>query len=85
MPEQKLVEKLATLDQMILLKKTELAAKIVPLVHEFTQETGLLVRSIEPGYVEITCMEDQLKQYVIGSAKVYTDVDVRGISGRIIE
>ena len=84
MPEQKLLNEFYDLNHKVLAKKEELEAKILPLVQEFTQETGLLVRSIEPGYVETTCMEDQLRQYVVGSARVHTDVDIRGISGRII-
>ena len=86
MPEQKLLNEFYDLNQKVLTKKGELVAKIIPLVQEFTRETGLLVRSIEPDYVDVSAivLEGHLREFITSSAKVYTDVDVRGISGRIV-
>ena len=81
----KLIEDFADLNQKVTAKKQELAAKILPLVQEFTKETGLLVRSIEPDYVDVTAMEDRLRQFMVSDAKVHTDVAVRGIGNRIRE
>ncbi len=78
----KLIDEFADLDQKVLLKKEELAAKILPLIQEFVQETGLLVRSIEPDYIDVTTMEGRLRDFLVDSAKIYTDVDVRGIGNR---
>jgi len=82
MPTQELLQKIADLDQEIESKKAELALKIIPLVQEFTRDTGLLVRSIEPAYIDITTMDDPLRQFVASSATVHTDLTIRGISSR---
>jgi hypothetical protein len=82
MSEPKLINQFAVLDQEALIKKIKLADKILPLIQEFTRETGLLVRSIEPGYTEVTAMGNDLREFLIISIKVYTDVDVRGLSNR---
>lgn len=85
MPDQKLINDLHDLSNRIETKKQELAAKITPLVQEFLNDTGLLVRSIEPHYVEVTSMEDPLRQFAATSADVYVDVDIRGISNRRVD
>lgn len=82
MPKPRLINEAMSLDAAIQARKDELAARIMPLVQEFTRETGLLVRSVEPGYDEITSMEDAIRGFIIISATVHTDVDVRGISNR---
>lgn len=85
MLEQRLIDQALVLEGMIRAKKEELTSRIIPLIQEFTRQTGLLVRSIEPGYVEVTTMEDRLRQFIISSAQIHVDVDLRGMSNRIRE
>jgi hypothetical protein len=56
----------------------------MPLIQEFTRETGLLVRFIEPGYVDVTAMDDHVREFMVSSAQMHTDVDLKGISNRVI-
>ncbi len=79
----KLIEQANVLDNAIQDEKAKLLAKILPLVEEFTRNTGLLVRSIEPSYIEITNMENPLRDFIPdGTGQIHTDVEVRGISNR---
>lgn len=67
-----LEKKYCNIDDELEKKKKELAAKIAPFILEFVQDTAIPIKGIYPDYIEITTMEKETKQFIIGIIKIET-------------